>query len=167
MILAFDTYYFDNRAKTVCLAFDAWNATRPTAIYTETLEGIAEYMPGQFYKRELPCILSLLQQVTLTDVEAIVVDGFVYLDDDQKPGLGYHLYDALQQKTHVIGVAKSNFATLNNLKLPLLRGDSANPLFITSIGIELQTAGQFVASMSGPYRIPTLLKMLDTETKAV
>jgi len=167
LILAFDTYYFDNRAKTVCLAFDAWNATRPTAIYTETLEGIAEYMPGQFYKRELPCILSLLQQVTLTDVEAIVVDGFVYLDDDQKPGLGYHLYDALQQKTHVIGVAKSNFATLNNLKLPLLRGDSANPLFITSIGIELQTAGQFVASMSGPYRIPTLLKMLDTETKAV
>ena len=167
MILAFDTYYFDNRAKTVCLAFDAWNATRPTAIYTETLEGIVEYMPGQFYKRELPCILSLLQQVTLTDVEAIVVDGFVYLDDDQKPGLGYHLYDALQQKTHVIGVAKSNFATLNNLKLPLLRGDSANPLFITSIGIELQTAGQFIASMSGPYRIPTLLKMLDIETKAI
>jgi deoxyribonuclease V len=167
LILAFDTHYFDNRAKTVCLAFDAWNASEPEALYTETLEGIAEYVPGQFYKRELPCILSLLQQVTLTDVEAIVVDGFVFLDDDQKPGLGYHLYDALQQKTHVIGVAKSNFATLNILKLPLLRGDSANPLFITSIGIELQTAGQFVASMSGPYRIPTLLKMLDTETKAV
>ena len=167
MILAFDSYCFDNLAKTVCLAFDTWNASGPEALYTKTLEGIAEYVPGQFYKRELPCILSLLQQVTLTDVEAIVVDGFVYLDDDQKPGLGYHLYDALQQKRHVIGVAKSNFATLNNLKLPLLRGDSANPLFITSIGIELQTAGQFVASMSGHYRIPTLLKMLDTETKAV
>ncbi len=165
MILAFDTYYFDNQAKTVCLAFETWNSNEPNVIYTETLEGIADYVPGQFYKRELPCILSLLKQINTADVEAIVVDGYVYLDDEQTLGLGGHLYNALQQTLPIIGVAKSNFATLNKHKLLLLRGNSANPLFITSVGIDLQTAGQYVATMTGAYRIPTLLKTLDTETK--
>lgn len=167
MILAFDTYYFDNRAKTVCLSFDDWDATHPAAFYTEIHEGIAEYVPGQFYKRELPCILSLLQQVSLVDVEAIIVDGYVYLDDEQKPGLGYYLHEALQHNIPVIGVAKSNFTTLNKFKLPLLRGDSANPLFITSVGTELQIAADNIAAMAGPYRIPALLKMLDMETKSI
>lgn len=165
MILAFDTYYFDNQAKTVCLAFETWNSNEPNAIYAETLECIADYVPGQFYKRELPCILSLLKQINTADVEAIVVDGYVYLDDEQTLGLGGHLYNALQQTLTIIGVAKSNFATLYKLKLPILRGNSANPLFITSIGINLQTAGQNIATMAGPYRIPTLLKTLDAETK--
>jgi deoxyribonuclease V len=167
LILAFDTYYFDNRAKTVCIAFETWESGAPAAIYTETLEGIADYVPGQFYKRELPCILSLLQQVPITNIDAIVIDGYVYLDDEQLPGLGGHLYNALQGKIPVIGVAKSNFATLHKLKLRLLRGNSANPLYITAVGVNLQAAGQYITDMAGPYRIPTLLKTLDTETKAV
>ncbi len=167
MIFAFDTYYFDNQAKTVCLAFETWNSNEPNVTYAETLEGIADYVPGQFYKRELPCILSLLKQINTADVEAIVVDGYVYLDDEQTLGLGGHLYNALQQSIPIIGVAKSNFATLNKLKLPILRGNSLNPLFITSVGIDLQTAGQCIAAMAGCYRIPTLLKALDTETKAL
>ncbi len=95
MILAFDTYYFENQAKTVCLAFETLNSNKPNATYAETLEGIADYVPGQFYKRELPCILSLLKQINTADVEAIVVDGYVYLDDEQTLGLGGHLYNAL------------------------------------------------------------------------
>ena len=167
MILAFDTYYFDNRAKTVCIAFVTWDSSAPAAMYTETLEGIADYVPGQFYKRELPCILSLLLQVPITDVNAIIIDGYVYLDDEQMPGLGGHLYKALQAKIPVIGVAKSNFATLNKLKLRLLRGNSTNPLYITAVGVSLEAACRCITDMAGPYRMPTLLKMLDMETKAV
>jgi deoxyribonuclease V len=89
------------------------------------------------------------------------------LDDEQLPGLGCHLYSALRGKTPVIGVAKSNFATLNKLKIPLLRENSTNPLYITAVGVSLQAAGQYITDMAGPYRIPTLLKTLDTETKAV
>lgn len=136
-------------------------------MYTETLEGIADYVPGQFYKRELPCILSLLQQVPIAKLDAIIIDGYVYLDDEQMPGLGGYLYNALQGDIPVIGVAKSNFATLNKLKLRLLRGNSANPLYITAVGVSLRAAGQYITDMAGPYRIPTLLKTLDTETKAV
>jgi deoxyribonuclease V len=165
MILAFDTYYFDDKAKTVCLAFNDWGDWQNFVVYKETRDNIADYTPGEFYKRELPCILSLLTQIDLTAVEVIVVDGYVFLDDDAKLGLGGYLYAALDDKISVIGIAKSNFKTIERLKQPLLRGDSGNPLFITAIGIDLKTATDNIARMHGPFRFPTLLKLLDQMTK--
>ncbi len=168
MIAAFDTYYYDtNKAKTVCLLLEQWTDTTPVGIYSEILEGVAEYTPGEFYLRELPCIMSLLAQMPVVHLTAIVVDGFVYLDDEGKPGLGAHLSKALQGAVPVIGVAKTNFATLVNNKRALLRGDSIKPLFITAVGIDIEVATAHIKSMAGPYRIPTLLKQLDTLTKAL
>ena len=165
MILAFDTYYYDNKAKTVCIAFSGWTENENYIITSEILENIEEYKPGEFYRRELPCILSLLKKYDLSNVEAIIVDGFVYLDDDNKLGLGGYLYKALENKIPVIGVAKTNFATIEKNKKLLLRGESTKPLYITSIGIELDSATECIGSMSGNYRIPNLLKHLDTLTK--
>lgn len=165
MVLAFDTYYFDNKAKTVCLVFSNWADKEPAQIYSEILENISEYVPGEFYKRELPCIMSLYAQIT-EPVDCIVVDGFVYLDDEQKPGLGARLYEALEEKIPVIGVAKTNFATIEKNKSLLLRGQSEKPLYITAIGMELQDAVECIREMEGAYRMPTLLKQLDTLTKA-
>lgn len=164
MILAFDTYYWEDKAKTVCIAFEHWDSTSYT-VYTEALSGIAEYTPGEFYKRELPCILSLLRQVDLVAVDYIIVDGFVYLDDNHKPGLGARLYDGLDCKVPVIGVAKTNFATIEQLKKELYRGTSIRPLYITAAGIDLEDALKKIRHMAGNYRIPDLLKKLDTLTK--
>lgn len=164
MILAFDTYYFNDTAKTVALVFN-WQDNAPTAVYTETLSGIEDYVPGAFYKRELPCILNLLKQIDLTNIDCIIVDGFVYLDDNATHGLGGHLYEALGQKMPIIGVAKTNFATIEKLKIPVFRGDSRNPLYVTAIGTGLETAAKNVAIMHGSYRIPTLLRELDRLTK--
>jgi len=165
MILAFDTHYINNRAKTVCLTFDHWTESEKYQTYSEILNDIAEYIPGEFYKRELPCILSLFRQISVEAVKAIIVDGYVYLDDEGKFGLGGHLYHALERKYPVIGVAKTNFATIDKLKRPLFRGGSKNPLFITSIGIDVDEATRRIGSMAGEFRIPTLLKKLDTMTK--
>lgn len=165
MILAFDTYYFDNKAKTVCLEFENWNEDKNFKVHTEIIDNVSEYIPGEFYKRELPCILSLLNQIDLKNIEAIIVDGFVYLDDDKKNGLGGHLYEKLNKEIPIIGVAKTNFASIEKDKKALLRGDSAKPLFITSIGIDLEEAFQKVESMAGEFRMPTLLKELDRLTK--
>jgi len=167
MILAFDTFYFNNKAKTVCLQFDNWPDTGDYKIYSEVLEDIEEYIPGEFYKRELPCILSLLTKIDTENPEAIIVDGYVFLDDNMKPGLGARLYDAIDRKWPVVGVAKSNFATVNQLKIPVLRGDSKNPLFVTAIGIDAEAAALHVKNMSGPFRIPFLLRELDKLTKQV
>ncbi|HEX8561911.1 MAG TPA: endonuclease V [Flavobacterium sp.] len=165
MILAFDTYYFGNKAKTVCLKFD--DAEKYLQVYTEVLEDVAEYIPGEFYKRELPCIMSLINKMDVTNISCIIVDGFVFLDDNNKPGLGGYLYEALDRSIPVVGVAKTNFATIEKNKRLLFRGGSNNPLFITAVGIELDKAVNKIGSLKGNFRIPTLLKLLDRYTKQV
>ncbi|MET0944058.1 MAG: endonuclease V [Flavobacterium sp.] len=165
MILAFDTYYYDGKAKTICLEFQQWNQSTDFKVHTEIIDNVAEYIPGEFYKRELPCILSLLNQIDLKKVEVIIVDGFVYLDDEKKYGLGGHLYEKLNQKIPIIGVAKTNFASIEKHKRSLLRGDSQKPLYVTAIGIDLEDAFQKVESMAGEFRMPTLLKEMDRLTK--
>ncbi|MFH6964624.1 endonuclease V [Flavobacterium plurextorum] len=166
-ILAFDTYYFDGKAKTVCLEFLNWNESKNYKVHTEIIENVEDYIPGEFYRRELPCILSLLDKIDLKTVQVIIVDGFVYLDDDKKYGLGGHLYEKLNREIPIIGVAKTNFASIENDKKALVRGDSKKPLYVTAIGTDLEDALEKVESMAGEFRIPTLLKEMDRLTKEI
>lgn len=167
MILAFDTWYFDNKARTVCIVFECWTAPVLSSYYAEVQEHIEAYIPGAFYRRELPCILSLLQKVEVKEVEAIVIDGFVYLDDKGRYGLGGHLYQKIGGRVPVIGVAKNDFVSIRENKRALLRGGSQRPLYITAIGMDLDEATDHIKSMAGPFRVPTLLKELDRLTRQV
>ncbi len=162
MILAFDTYYYEDKAKTVAIQFEKWQDTEETNVYEETLSGISEYVSGEFYKRELPCIVSLLAQINLTQCEAIVIDGFVILNDERKLGLGGYLYEKLNPRIPIIGVAKNNFAKINTEKKAVLRGESKKPLYITTMGIDLDFAAQKIKEMAGEYRIPDILKKVDS-----
>lgn len=167
MILAFDTYYTEKYAKTVCLVFHDWTDAEPTNIFEEKLDEVEKYEPGSFYKRELPCILSLLKKVEseIKNITAIIVDGFVLLDDDDKLGLGGYLYKQLNSKIAVIGVAKSGFYRNKKNVKELLRGESKKPLYISAMGIELNSAFEHIKSMYGNYRMPKLLQILDSKTK--
>jgi deoxyribonuclease V len=166
MILALDVAYLgDTQGHAVALAFANWAAAVPAATYTATIAPIAAYEPGAFYKRELPCLLAVLAQVDLGEVSCLVVDGYVTLGAEQRPGLGQHLYEALGGRVPVAGVAKTRFAGVAPQVAPVLRGQSQNPLYITSVGLPLVEAAQLVASMHGEYRFPTLLKLLDDLTK--
>lgn len=57
MIVAVDVHYKKAYAKTVLVLFEDWLDD----IYNEILEvntfEVADYEPGFFYKRELPCLL--------------------------------------------------------------------------------------------------------------
>lgn len=167
MKLAFDTYYYDDKAKTVCIAFENWSDSEPKHVYSEIIPMTEAYEPGAFYKRELPCILSLLEKIDLSAVALIIVDSFVVLDEDSKPGLGAHLYEKLERKIPIVGVAKTNFAQNITLKKAILRGESKNPLFITATGTDLDEVAANIQSMHGTFRMPTLLKLLDGMTKEV
>jgi len=162
MILAFDTFYSEDSAKTVAIQFNNWTDSEATDIYQETLTHIEPYVSGQFYKRELPCVLSLLQQIDLTKCKAIVIDGFVVLDDNGGKGLGGYLFEHLQKKIPVIGVAKNDFSKLFNSKKAVLRGNSKKPLFVTAMGMDLNAATNHIKNMHGNFRIPTLLKKVDS-----
>ena len=166
MLAAFDTYYTGTQAKTVCVLFEQWQDAAPTQVIADVMDDVPAYEPGAFYKRELPCIQSILKQIQIDTLQSIVIDGFVILDDAGKLGLGGHLYEHLDRRVPVIGVAKTNFATNNVNKQEVLRGESVRPLYITALGISLEEAAAHIHAMHGAYRIPTVLKHLDTLTKA-
>jgi deoxyribonuclease V len=167
MVLAFDTYYYGTKAKTICLSFENWTTTESFEILAETIDVSEEYISGEFFKRELPCILSLLKKIDIKYVSVIIIDGFVYLDDDKKLGLGGHLYNSLDKKIPIIGVAKNDFVAINKLKRVTLRGKSKKPLFVTSAGIDLDFAHKRIMDLPGDFRIPDILKRLDVLTKDI
>lgn len=161
MIYAFDTYYYEDYANTVCIAFNDWISSQEIEIFTEQTAVNSEYESGAFYKRELPCILSLLHKIVLKEGDIIIVDGYVTLDNDGKVGLGGHLYEALQEKFPIVGIAKNDFTTPDFQRRSVFRGQSKTPLFVTAKGIDVDEVKRHVEQMHGAYRIPTLLKKLD------
>ena len=109
--------------------------------------------------------MSLLKKTDLKSVELIIVDGFVVLDDSGKPGLGGYLYEYLERKIPVAGVAKTAYAQNKNNRREVWRGKSKKPLFINSLGIDPDFISGQIRNMHGNYRIPDLLKQLDLLTK--
>jgi deoxyribonuclease V len=160
-IVALDVHYDDttSTALAAAVAFQAWSDAAPLNTYTTQVENVAPYVPGRFFERELPCLRALLTEHQLTPA-VLVVDGFVHLDADGKPGLGMHLYETLGGAIPVIGVAKTSFAGMSE-DCGVLRGTSTRPLYVTAVGIPLEEAKTHVKAMHGKHRIPTLLTAVD------
>ncbi len=158
MILAIDVQYSSDTAFVAGVTFSKWEAESPDKEYVSVLHHIEAYEPGSFYKRELPCILKLIEEHDLQPA-TIIVDGYVFLDGNQKPGLGKHLYDSLNAQVEVIGVAKKAFAGIDQ-EHELNRGESRKPLYVTTSG-ELDAAKEKISVMFGQNRIPVLLKRAD------
>lgn len=161
MIYAFDVYYNGNIAQAVGIAFLEWRDLHPKEVYKELIINIEAYEPGAFYKRELPCLLKIINKLSLSADDILIVDGYVFLDDDEKPGLGFHLYDHLKGVVPVVGIAKKKYADINMLSREVVRGASMQPLYVTAIGIDLDTVAENIRTMQGEFRIPALLKRLD------
>lgn len=158
MILAVDVHYYNDTATAAGVLFDTWEDSVPEKVFTSKILEIKAYQSGSFYKRELPCILQLVSEHSI-ETSCIIIDGYVHLNDN-KPGLGTYLFNALQGNISVIGVAKNSYSGVSN-DLAIYRGKSKKPLFVTSEGINLINAKELVLSMHGQNRIPTLLKLAD------
>ncbi|MBT3202160.1 MAG: endonuclease V [Phycisphaerales bacterium] len=158
MLACVDVQYGDEgNACAACLLFEKWEDAAARRELTAMITGIADYVPGQFYLRELPCILEVLKEIE-EDLDVIVVDGYAWLAEG-KAGLGAHLYDALNGEIPVIGVAKNYFR--GSEAIPVLRGVSEKPLYITAAGIDPTVAAELVKTMDGEFRFPSLLQKVD------
>lgn len=158
MILAVDVQYDgDDRACAAAVAFHAWPDEASAHEAVVHVHDVEPYVPGQFYRRELPCILALLETLD-TRPDTIVVDGYVDVGPD-RPGLGRHLFDALGGGAVVVGVAKTLFVGAEATEV--YRGQSTKPLFVTSAGVDAQRAAALVGCMAGPHRLPALLQPVD------
>lgn len=159
MLICLDTDYRDPQAQCAYVLFDSWGAAEPVQVGCVRIDAVAPYEPGAFYKRELPGLLQALASVE-HPLKAILIDAYVWLDEG-RGGLGWHLYEALERKIPVVGVAKTRFRPAEKVAIPVLRGESQNPLWVTAIGVETDWAAEKVKEMAGEFRVPKLLKMVD------
>jgi deoxyribonuclease V len=128
--------------------------------------GVAEYEPGRFYLRELPCLMAVLGKCGEVEggvPEVLVVDGYVWLEGG-RAGLGGHLWEALGRRGAVVGVAKTKFAGAGGVEV--LRGGSMRPLYVTAAGIAEEEAAKRVAGMHGRFRVPTMVRRADRVSRS-
>jgi deoxyribonuclease V len=159
VLAAVDVSYSERVAVAACVVFGTWDDPTIAQEFTARIESPEPYVPGAFYRRELPCILAVLAKLE-APLEAVVVDGYVWLDGEGKKGLGAHLFEALGGRVVVVGVAKTGFAGANHA-IAVLRGKSEKPLLVTAAGVPVETAASWVRRMHGKDRTPTLLRRVD------
>lgn len=158
MIACVDTHYTKGGSRTGVVLFKCWRDDRAEAeCVNEQHHESAEYMPGQFFQRELPCIIAAIEPF-LANIEIVVVDGYVQLGNG-RAGLGFNLYEALECVV-VVGVAKNPFQGEEDA-ICVFHGGSERPLFVTAAGIPADKAAKLIGDMHGPFRNPTLLKRVD------
>lgn len=132
-----------------------------TAERVVVVEEVAAYRAGEFYRRELPPVRAVLAGVR--GLGLLVIDGYVDLDPEGRPGLG--AYAHAEFGVPVIGVAKTAFRTATHA-VPVWRGGSARPLFVTAAGMARADAARLVAGMAGRFRLPDALRRVDTLARA-
>jgi len=158
MIAALDADYTDrgSSATIAAVVFECWEAEQPVAEHIVEQRDIQPYVPGEFYRRELPGLLAVLNRIEVP-LEAILIDGYVWLGD--KPGLGARLWDAVANKTPIVGIAKTRYRSAGAIEV--IRGRSKTPLFVTAAGFDIHEAANNVARMAGSFRLLTMLKRVD------
>jgi deoxyribonuclease V len=164
-IALLDVAYDLRGVGVACLLADTWTTATPTKEVKRCVPcAPAEYVPGQFYKRELPLLRALIEDLT-SRPSMLVIDGYVWLGPTDAPGLGAHLFEELHAATPIIGVAKTRYRN-DTWSEQVYRGESRKPLYVTAAGVETARAAALIASMHGKYRIPTLLKEVDRLARA-
>ncbi len=58
MIYAFDTFYFEGKARTVCIGFPEWSSTEPTLVLQEILDTPDEYVSGHRRESKKPLFIT-------------------------------------------------------------------------------------------------------------
>jgi deoxyribonuclease V len=154
-----DVHYGATDATAACVLFRQWREEAAERELVVHVPAPPPYEPGAFYRRELPCLVSVLEPVRAS-LDLVLVDGYVWLDAHRRKGLGAHLHEALGGSVPVIGVAKTAFAG-SDFAVAVLRGTSKRPLYVTAAGIDAEVAATHVRGMHGDDRIPTLLARVD------
>lgn len=154
-----DVGYGEREALAACVVARGWADAEPVETRVVSVAEVRPYAPGRFFERELPCLLAVLERLH-TAIAAVMIDGYVTLDEHGTPGLGGHLHAALGERVAVIGVAKTSFRG-SGFATPVVRGTSARPLWVTAMGTAVEPAARRVAAMHGEHRIPTLLGLVD------
>ncbi len=123
--LSIDVGYDHETANAVGVGFLEIQSPKESFILHSTTKVSSEYIPGEFYKKELPAIMDLLQKNT-HPLKLIFIDGYVWLG--KKKGLGAHLSESIGGSIPIIGIAKTKFHGAEESSAPVIRGKSTKPV---------------------------------------
>jgi deoxyribonuclease V len=160
VIAILDAAYGDGASAAACVVAAAWESSTALGEYTHRDGPAADYQPGEFYRREMPLLLSVLNMLPRKP-EIIIIDGYVWLGVEERKGLGAHLFEALGGASAVVGIAKTKFEGASYWAAEVRRGSSESPLFVTSAGMPMIEATAAVKRMHGAHRIPELVGRVD------
>lgn len=157
MILITDVGYGypGGSALSAGVLIESWRSLSARSTHTLTISKVHPYVPGQFYRRELPCLLELLESIQ-KPINAIVIDGYAQIEGEAC-SLGEHLHH--HTGITVIGVAKTPYK--HGVALPVLRGESSKPLYVSAAGMDNLLAADRVQAMAGRHRLPKHIKQAD------
>src|SRR5512133_387473 len=101
MMACLDVAYYSLEANAAAVLFHSWGESAGRREIVTRVAMPADYRPGQFYRRELPCLLALVALIE-EPMEVLIVDGYVWLGKGNLPGLGAHLYASLGGASAII-----------------------------------------------------------------
>jgi deoxyribonuclease V len=161
--IACDVQYVDDTGFAAGVCFNNLTDELPGQVAQAVVRPVADYVPGEFYLRELPCLLELLR--TLQQLPQVVfVDGYVWLAGE-RPALGARLYEALNGTVAVIGVAKTSLKMAGESQQLSRAGH--RPIYVSAAGIDLANAVEMVTVMHGDGRLPAMIQLADQEARAL
>lgn len=158
-----DVDYRATETVAAAVVTSSWTAARADREHVRTVAGAPEpYQPGAFYRREMPHLIALLEELAEAPT-CVVVDGYVWLARERL-GLGAYLHAELRERfgaaIPVVGIAKRAFHD-NDVAQAVVRGASKAPLYVTALGLETADVAALVGAMHGPHRLPTLVQRVD------
>lgn len=166
--LSTDVAYHEGTGYGIGVVFSHFNDDTPAKVIEVTVPDVGEYVPGEFYKRELKVLEAIYAEYKkLYKKSPLVVFVDAYVDLGDKKGCGRYFADAIDNDSVVIGIAKNEYkpATEAGVSQPILRGESKKHLFVTSTIIPKEDAGTLVEMLHGDNRHPTIIKKTDMLTK--
>lgn len=164
MIACVDGAYRETTGCCAGVLFTDWPARACEREWTVTVPNVAPYVPGQFYRREMPGLLRLIAELPALP-QIVVVDAYAWLGGPEQPGMGARLREALGGRAAVVGVAKTKFRGAGPARV-VTRGRSASALYVSAAGMDLEEAAEGVRRMAGRGRLPLMIRKADVLARA-
>jgi deoxyribonuclease V len=155
-------YLADDGARAALVAADDPRFASVSRERAVLCPGAEPYRPGEFYRRELPPIRAVCAEAG--PLAMLFIDGYVDLDPSGRPGLGFYVH--AEFAIPVVGVAKNPFLTATHA-VPVTRGQSSRPLYVTAAGCAVSEAVSVVRDMAGPFRIPDPMRRVDRLARGI
>ena len=160
MLVSVDVDYRPDATVAACVLFRDWGDAAEAAHFVDRGPPAEAYVPGEFYRRELPALLRVLARC-LDPLTTVIIDGYVWLGGDERPGPGRAPVRGARAKRARHRRGEDVVSLQPGRGAGAARRQPAAPAGHRSGGGRPGRRPRCIQRMHGPSRLPTLLKRVD------